>query len=150
MDQFAAYGGNPFLELLGTKVEEWSDGNVRVGLVLRPELLNRSGVVHGGVLATLLDHVGRLSGLNCTVPGNRRYGMTLSLTTNFLKQSQSGKLMTVGRRISSGRKIFYARSDVLTEAGEILATGSSVHRYRSGSESPEGTALHPTRGAAAN
>ena len=142
----SGYGGNPFLTLLGTELEDWSDGHVRVGLPLRPELLNRSGVVHGGVLAALLDHVGGLSGMYCTVPGNRRYGMTISLTTNYLRQSRSGRLTAVGARISGGRKIFYARSEVMTETGEVLAAGSSVHRYRSGSEGPEGTPHHPTRG----
>jgi uncharacterized protein (TIGR00369 family) len=146
MADASGYGGNPFLALLGTELEEWSDGHVRVGLELRPELLNRSGVVHGGVLATLLDHAGGLSGLHCTVTGNRRYGMTISLTTHFLRQSRAGRLTAIGHRISSGRKIFYARSEVMTEAGEVLAAGSSVHRYRSGSETPEGTPHHPMRG----
>ena len=109
-------------------------------------LLNRSGVVHGGVLATLLDHAGGLSGMHCTVPGNRRYGMTLSLTAHYLKQGKAGKVSAIGQRVSGGRKIFYARSEVIAEDGEILASGSSVHRYRSGSENPEGTPDHPSKG----
>jgi uncharacterized protein (TIGR00369 family) len=139
VEQETHYSESPFLGLVETTLEEWRDGYVRIGLVLRREHLNRSGVVHGGVLATLLDHAGGMSGLHCTVPGNRRYGMTLSLTSNFLAQSHAGKLTATGERESAGTKIYFARSEVRTDTGIVVATGSSVHRYRSGSESPEGS-----------
>ena len=88
---------SPFLELLGTRVEEWREGYVRIALDLRPHHLNRAGVVHGGVLTTLFDHAGSFSGLYCTVAGNRRYGVTLSLTANFVAQCGGGRLTAIGR-----------------------------------------------------
>ncbi len=129
------YSDSPFLALLETALEEWGEGHASVGLLLRPHHLNRSGVVHGGVLATLLDHAGGLSGLHCSVPGRKRYGMTLSLTTSYLRQSRAGKLTAVGRRVSGGSKIYFATSEVRTDTGDLLATASGVYRYRSGSES---------------
>jgi uncharacterized protein (TIGR00369 family) len=138
LEQNAHDSDSPFLRFVDTRLEEWRDGYARIGLVLRPHHLNRSGVVHGGVLATLLDHAGGLSGLHCSVPGNRRCGMTLSITSNFLGQSRAGKLIAIGERGSAGKKIYFARSEVRTDTGVILATGSGIYRYRSGSESPEG------------
>ena len=129
---------SPFLAFVDTTLEEWRDGYARIGLLLRPHHLNRSGVVHGGVLAAQLDHAGGFCGLYCTVPGNRRYGMTLSLTSNFQWQSRAGKLIAIGERVSGGSKMYFSRSEVRTATGIVVATGSSVHRYRSGSESPEG------------
>src|SRR5687767_1594580 len=127
---------SPFLELLGAKVEEWRDGYVRISLQIEPQHLNRSGFIHGGVLATLLDHGGGLCGLYCTEAGNRRYGMTLSLTCNFTSQAKTGKVFVTGTRTTAGRKIFFAQTDVRTEEGVVLATGSSVCRFRTGSENP--------------
>ena len=134
---------SPFLEMLGTKIEEWRDGYARISLVLRPEHLNRAGVVHGGLLATLLDHGGGVCGLYCAVPGHARYGMTLSLTCNFIAQTNTGVLTTIGRRTAGGRKIYFAQTEVLDANGTAIASGTSVHRFRGGSESPEGV---PMRG----
>ena len=129
---------SPFLNLLGTSVEEWRDGYARISLSIQPEHLNRAGVIHGGVLATLLDHGGGFCGLYCITPGNRRYGMTLSLSCNFVGQSKTGKVFVIGNRTSSGRRIYFSDTEVRTEEGVLLATGSSVHRYRNGSEDPAG------------
>jgi uncharacterized protein (TIGR00369 family) len=123
---------------------------VRISLVLRPEHLNRAGVVHGGLLATLLDHGGGACGLYCPVPGNARYGMTLSLTCNFVAQTNTGVLTTIGRRTAGGRKIYFAQTEVLGADGVVIASGTSVHRFRGGSESPEGVPARTSGGAKAH
>lgn len=138
MDKDDYYSDSPFLHYLNPTIEEWRDGYARISLVLRHELLNRSGVVHGGVLASMLDHAGGICGLYCTVPGNKRYGVTLSLNANYVAQSRSGRLIVTGERQSGGRKIYFGNSMIRTESGALVATGSGVYRYRSGSESPEG------------
>lgn len=91
MTASAHYSQSPFLEFLGTSLEEWRDGYVRATLELKPFHLNRAGVIHGGVLAALLDHACGFSGLYSGDPLNRRNGVTLSLTTNFTGQCSSGK-----------------------------------------------------------
>ena len=139
------YDDNPFLKMVGPELAEWRDGYVRVNLSLVSHHLNRAGVVHGGVLMTMLDHAGGYSGLYCTVPGNKRYGVTLSLTTNFVSQSNDGELITIGERVRGGNKIFFAKSEVRTSAGVIIATASGVYRYRSGSELPQGVRARDAR-----
>jgi uncharacterized protein (TIGR00369 family) len=134
LEEAGHYSESPFLAFIDTKLEEWRDGYVRIGLVLKPHHLNRSGVVHGGVLATLLDHAGGFCGLYSDVPGKKRFGMTLSLTSNYVAQSRAGKLTAIGERVSGGRRIFHSRSEVRTDSGVVLATGTGVYRYRSGSE----------------
>jgi uncharacterized protein (TIGR00369 family) len=129
---------SPFLQMLNAHLEEWRDGYARVSLDIAPEHLNRSGVVQGGVLATLLDHVGGLCGLHCSVPENRRYGVTLSLTCNFTGQAKTGRIEATGTRTTCGRRIFFASTEVRSQSGILLASGSSVHRFRSGSEDPRG------------
>jgi uncharacterized protein (TIGR00369 family) len=129
---------NPFIDLLGVQLEQWEDGYVRTRLDLRSDHQNRSGVLHGGILTTLLDHVGSFSGLYCAPPGRARFCVTLSLTCNFVGQSKSGSVLAVGRRTAGGRNIYFAQSEVLDSNGLVLATGTSVHRYRKGSEDPQG------------
>lgn len=129
---------SPFLRMLGARLDAWSEGFAQISLPTRPELLNRSGVIQGGVLATLLDHACGLAGMYCTVPGNRRYGMTLSLTINYAGQAKTGLVVATGRVTSSGKKIFFSAAEVRTDDGKLLATATGVLRYRTGSESPQG------------
>jgi uncharacterized protein (TIGR00369 family) len=132
------YSDSPFLTFIGTKLLDWGDGYARIGLDLKPHHLNRSGVIHGGLLSALMDHGGAFSGLYCTVPGNKRYSMTLSLNSNFLAQGSTGSLIVTGERMSGGRKIYFASTEVRTDGGLLVSASTSVHRYRSGSEAPEG------------
>ncbi len=137
---------SPFLDLIGTEVEEWRDGYARIGVTLRPELLNRAGVPHGGLIATLLDHASSFCGLYCTQPGNRRYGMTLSLSCDFIGQSDGGRLTAVGLMTRAGRSVYFSSAEVHDDQGKLLGRSTSVHRYRTGSEDPRGV---PPRSEAA-
>jgi uncharacterized protein (TIGR00369 family) len=127
-----------FAEELGFRVEEWADGHGRLVLPLQKWHLNGSGVVHGGVLMTMLDLTSGMTGLYCTVKGHRRYSMTVSLTTHFIGQTRTGKLIGIGKRTRTGSKLFFSTAEVRTEEGSLVATASAVHRYRTGSEKPEG------------
>jgi uncharacterized protein (TIGR00369 family) len=133
---------NPFTDLLGIQLEQWEENFVQVCLAVRPDHQNRSGVVHGGIVTTLLDHVGSFSGLYCTHPGHARFCVTLSLTCNFVGQARSGRLVAIGRRTAGGRNIYFAQSEVRDLDGTVLGTGTSVHRYRKGSDDPRGVPIN--------
>jgi uncharacterized protein (TIGR00369 family) len=130
--------GSPFVDWLGIGIDDWHDGFVRLSLGIEPHHLNRSGAVHGGLIAVLLENGAGLCGLHCAVKGNRRYGMTLSLTCNFIGAAKGDALTVTGRRTGGGRKIYYAETEVRGSDGTLIASASSVHRYRTGSETPEG------------
>ncbi|UCH75552.1 MAG: PaaI family thioesterase [Rhodospirillales bacterium] len=127
-----------FGRMLGFRVTEWCDGHVRMEMDIRPEHLNRSGVLHGGIISTLLDTACGYAGTWCGTKGHVRWAVTVSLTTHFTGQARSGTLITIGRKRGGGRKIFFASAEVQDENGQVLGFGDSVQRYRSGSEDPEG------------
>jgi uncharacterized protein (TIGR00369 family) len=129
---------SPFLSLLGTRVRRWEPGLVEIELDIRHELTNRAGIVHGGVIATLLDHGGGFSGTYCTVKFNARYAVTISMSCDFISQAKSGRLIAVGRKTGGGRKIYFSRVEIHDDLGNLIATGNGVYRYRRGSEVPEG------------
>jgi uncharacterized protein (TIGR00369 family) len=118
---------------------EWREGLARVALDLEPRHLNRGGVLHGGVLLALLDEAGALSGVWCSVPGNRRTSVTVDLSCHFTAQSRTGRVVATGTLVSHGRSLYFARSEVVDEAGRVLAFGSSTHKWRRGSETLEGS-----------
>ncbi|MDD2926480.1 PaaI family thioesterase [Rhodoferax sp.] len=61
-DELLNYGRNvleqqPFSRMMGTKLTSLSPDLAELRLVIRPELLQQNGFVHGGVLSYLADNV---------------------------------------------------------------------------------------------
>lgn len=130
---------SPFNELIGFRISDWREDEVTLELELRGEHLNRSGALHGGVLMTLIDAAGGFAGCHCAVPGNVRRALSLSISVSFTGQARAGKVRAVGRKRAGGRRIFFAAVEVFGDQGELLAEGQGTYRYRSGSETPEGS-----------
>ena len=61
-----------FHDLLGIELVDWQDGLARVACMTGPQHMNRSGIVHGGVMLSLIDQAAAYAGLWCSVPGNIR------------------------------------------------------------------------------
>jgi uncharacterized protein (TIGR00369 family) len=128
-----------FAALVGYRLVDWQEDRAEIALDVEARHLNRSGIAHGGVAATLLDTVLGYAGCHCAVPGRVRRAVTLSLTVNYIGAVEAGTtLVAVGRRVGGGRRVFYAEGEVRGPDGALVATGSGVWRYRDGSGSPEG------------
>ena len=115
---------------LGFRLAEWRADYARMEVAITDVHLNRSGIVHGGLYATMLDAAAGYTGV-WTPPGApRQRAVTLSLTTNYLAKVSAGKVVCESRRVGGGRAIFYAEGVVRDDAGMVLATGQSTHRIR--------------------
>lgn len=133
-DIAASYGSVGFLRSLGVRLLESQDGRVVGEIMLSPEHLNRAGVVHGGVLCTMIDFAACAAGLH-TEPGQpTRLGVTLSLTTQFMLPAKDGKLSVEGRVTSTGRRTFTGEAHVRNASGELVASGIGTFQWREGSE----------------
>jgi uncharacterized protein (TIGR00369 family) len=128
----------PFGSYLGFELLAWEVGVAQLSLVVQPFMLNRSGVLHGGVTVALLDAAGGYAGTYCTVPGNVRRGATLSLSTSFVGQVRQGRIVADARVIGGGRSTFFARVEVRDGAGMLVAAGDCTYRLRSNSIDPRG------------
>ncbi|WP_108661605.1 PaaI family thioesterase [Acuticoccus kandeliae] len=115
---------------LGFKMVAWTEDFSAFELPLAPHLMNRYGIPHGGIYATMLDTVMGYAGCYTGDPEDVRLAMTLSLTTNFLSRPRGERLIIEGRRIGGGRTTFFADGTVVDETGELVATGSGTFRYR--------------------
>lgn len=129
-----------FQDFLGIRVVDWEPDQVTLELVVEAHHLNRSGIVHGGVLSTLLDVAMSFSGLHCEATDQLRKAMTLSLTTTFVGPARQGVLRATGTLRGGGRRTFMASGEVVDGDGRLIALGEGSFRRRGGSESPEGVA----------
>ena len=130
---------SPWHEHVGVVLTEWHEGYARLEVATERPHANRSGIVHGGVLLSLIDQAGAFAGLFCPIPGRVRRAVTLDLNTHFTGQAAIGtRLVAEGRVVTGGRNVFFARTEVFDGQGQLIAFGSSTHRYRTGSGDPQG------------
>ena len=133
----AAHAFRGFNGLIGHEVVAWRHGFVEMHLKVRPELCNANGLLHGGVLMTLLDGA---SGLACTFNDTatvRRLSVTLAFTTQFIKAGREGDVLAIlgARRPSTSQSTFAAETEIYDQAGDLIATGAGTFRYLKGERS---------------
>ncbi len=123
----------PFAALIGYRVSAWRKDMAEVTLEVEARHMNRTGLLHGGVLATLIDTACGHAGSYRPPPGEGRRALTLALTTEFVGPVAVGAHLTAsGRRTGGGRRIYFAHCEVRDQDGRLVATGSGTFRYRSG------------------
>lgn len=131
-----------FHSLLGYRQVSWDENEAVLELTLQPRHLNLGGVIHGGVLTSLLDIALAEAGTHCPYPGRMRKAITLSLTTTFTGQCSGGTIRVTGRKRAGGSRIFNSSGEVHDEQGNLLAIAEGTFRIRSGSEQPEGVPIN--------
>ncbi len=120
---------NPYLESLGITIQEWQPGQVVMALLTNASHGNRTGVVQGGIVATLLDAAAGYAGL-LSETGEVGHAATISLAINYVAPARIGKLRVEARLTGGGRKVFFSEAKLFDEAGSLVATAQgSFRRY---------------------
>jgi len=117
-------GVGPIAALLGIRRTSMAGGRSVFELAIGPDHMNPHGVVHGGVVSTLVDFAmgGALTSL--LEPGERC--ATLEMKVNYLAPAVSGDLRAEARVVSRSRRVAVMEARVYGEADRLiaLATGS--------------------------
>jgi uncharacterized protein (TIGR00369 family) len=121
---------NPFLEHMGLKLIRWEHDLAEFEMQILPWQLNRQGILQGGVVSTLLDAACGYAGLYSAEGEPEVHGFTLSLAIDFIASTKVGKLKAIGKKIGGGKQIFFARSEIYSEDGKLIASGQGSFKYR--------------------
>jgi uncharacterized protein (TIGR00369 family) len=131
-----------FAALVGYRIDAWSWQRAAVALEVAERHLNRSGVLHGGVLSTLIDTACGYAGCYCERPGHARRAMTLQLSTQFLAPVRAGQTLTATAEVTGGgRSVFFAACRVETDDGTLAGRGEGTFKYTPGSGDPAGVPI---------
>ncbi len=122
-----------FAQAMGVEVVTWEEGFVRIEAPIEPWHLNRSGVVHGGIAAAMIDMACGFAGLYVPPGAPQKHSLTLSLTVQFTGQAKEGCMVSEGRVKSHGRRVYFTEATLRVDGGQMLAFGSGTFRLRSGS-----------------
>jgi uncharacterized protein (TIGR00369 family) len=118
----------PFLDLLHIQPVMVPPGQGRVEVTVRPEHLRNLGILHGGMLAVLMDSaMGMAAG--STAPAGH-FVVTVQLNINFIRPAWEGEhLVASGEVRHSGQQTAVARGEVHTARGVLVGSGSGTFMY---------------------
>jgi uncharacterized protein (TIGR00369 family) len=116
---------NNFDDFIGINMIGFVDDRYVVALDIEPKHLNPAGIVHGGVLCTLLD-TAMAKAFFETLPKEKQSGATLELKINFLRPMVTGKLTAFGQLVNPTRRTAFVEGYILNAAGKLVAKATST------------------------
>ena len=117
--------GEPsFHRLIGARRAAMGEGRARYDLDVGPDHLNRRGVAHGGVVASLLDIALGAAVVSAIAP--EEWCGTLQLSVQFREPIFPGAVVAEGRVARRGRTAAFAEGEVRDPHGRILAIAQGV------------------------
>lgn len=114
----------PIAELFGFRIVDVAAGEVSFTYQPDESAYNPIGLVHGGLVCTLLDSV-----LGCAVQTTLPLGVTytsIELKVNYLRpvHGDTGELRARGWVTKPGRRVAFAEGDVRDAGAKVVATAS--------------------------
>ena len=114
----------PYPKLIGMTIAALDFDSCRIELTLREDHLQPFGIVHGGVLATLIDTATFWAAF-LRLPDDAGL-VNVDLKLNYLKAVVRGHLRAEGECLRAGRQISYTVASVYNDDGELVAHGTST------------------------
>lgn len=102
--------GDDFVRLIGLRVTDRSESEVRYELDVQPRLMNPYGTLHGGIVYSLAD-TSMGGALSAALAPNERTA-TIEVKINYLAPVREGTVHCVTRIIQRGKRIAVLESDV--------------------------------------
>jgi uncharacterized protein (TIGR00369 family) len=115
----------PFIEHLGLRFTERSNGLVRLRLDPKPEFENSWGSLHGGVLMTLLDVA--LASAGRALDDGCNGALTVEMKVNFIAAA-TGPVLGEGRAQRAGRSLIFSEGELTSEDGTLLAKATGTFK----------------------
>jgi uncharacterized protein (TIGR00369 family) len=115
----------PFLKLLGIEVESVGPGTATLAVPVREELMRNDGIIHGGVMASLIDSAFAFAIIPILDDGERT--VTVDLTIHYLRPVSSGVAKATARIVRLGRRVITVSAELFDENEKLAATALSTY-----------------------
>lgn len=130
----------PFNRLLGLKVTGFSADQAEVRFAFKPELVGNpvQQILHGGVIASVLDTVGGIMAISSAL---RRLEQveheilvakmgkmsTIDMRSDYLRPGRGTEFIATAQVIRSGNKVCVCRMELHNEQGVHIALGTGTY-----------------------
>lgn len=115
----------PFARLMGMRLVDLREGEAVIELEMRNDLRQPSGVLHGGVTATIIDTAMAFA-MRTYLPKDAN-AATIDLTVHYLRPHLSGPISCSAKVVRAGKRIFTISANVFGNEGKLIATGLSTY-----------------------
>ena len=112
----AATKSAPYPSLVGMEVVEQTPGRIVCRVPVRDAIMNGVGIVHGGAIGSVIDHV--LSVVVYPLVEVGRWVATLELKTSYLAPVREGDIVAEATVLSLRKRLGTVRVDVHNVSGE--------------------------------
>ncbi len=129
------YGHFPLRRFLGMDIEDVESGHAIARLEISHDLLNPNGVVHGGVLFTMVDTAMGQATMTSLEEG--QLCASIEVHMRFLRPVVAGRLEADTTVIRRGRKVVHLESRIRDTDGVLVATGAGTFAVISPDRSPD-------------
>ncbi|GJM63172.1 PaaI family thioesterase [Persicobacter diffluens] len=114
---------SPFGNLFKGKILEVEGGRLTGEYLVRNEITNLAGMLHGGAICTILDEV---MGLTIYTLDIKNFYPTVNINVDFLSSAKEGETVIVRSEvIRQGKHIIHIEGRLFNESGKLLAKGTS-------------------------
>jgi uncharacterized protein (TIGR00369 family) len=132
----------PFFELMGIEIVEVAPGSSTARLAYRPDLAQPAGIMHGGVIATLIDtgiaHALLMTDRFLELREERGALVSVDLRVKFLRPVSEGTVECNARVVRLGRTVIHAEAVVTDAQGKDVALGDATYMAVPGSRIERG------------
>ncbi len=118
------YGHFPLRRFLGMDIEDVGSGHAIARLEVSEDLLNPNGVVHGGVLFTMVDTA--MGQATMTLLEEGQLCASIEIHIRFLRPVSAGQLEADATVIRRGRRVIHLESRICDMDGLLVATGAGT------------------------
>ena len=122
-------------------VSHWLDGRIvaaeagslKVEYMVRKEMTNPAGTLHGGIIAAMIDDI---MGATMFSTGEQHFYNTIELAVDFFASSREGEKVTLTTQVTrKGKQLAHIIGELHNAEGKLLARGKS-NLIRSASVKP--------------
>lgn len=108
-----------FARLLGLQVEEAEEGRVVISCRKRPDLLQQTGLLHGGVTGALCEAAAGYAALTVLPEGQSVIGVEYKI--NLLRAITTEKAVAVARVLKQGRQLLVVEVEAFNAGSDKIA-----------------------------
>ena len=116
------YKRMPYYSTIGMNVKEIANGKAKIELLMKKEL-SQNGMIHGGVLASMIDASCACAAFSAT--NFEGFVTTIDLQVSYLKPVSKGTLLASAECLRAGKKILFCESKIRNDNGELVCIGTS-------------------------
>lgn len=105
-----------FTSFCGFEVKSLDYGRCEAFVKIRPQLCQREGFAHAGLIAALADHTGGYAAYSTVSEGIRI--LTIEFKVNFFKPAVGDSILCRARVVHKGKTVIVSESEVFALMGE--------------------------------